>query len=107
MQHLLSRCSATWAMPPVIFSFSYFSGWVSHFCPVLASDCDPPAYTLPLSWNLRNVPSCQSYSLKWHFTNFLPELSLNCDLPNLHLTCSWDYRCDGVQFFEFFIYCGY
>jgi hypothetical protein len=30
--HLLGRCSTTWAMPPVLFCFSYFAERFSHFC---------------------------------------------------------------------------
>jgi hypothetical protein len=40
---LPGQSTATWTMPPALFSFSYFSDRVLHFCTGPALDCDLPA----------------------------------------------------------------
>jgi hypothetical protein len=83
----------TWAMPPVLFCFSYFSGSVSSIFLQLASDLDPPTYSLPCSLDQKHASPHPVYWLRWGLTNFLPRLTLNCDPSDLHLLSSWFYRC--------------
>jgi hypothetical protein len=66
-------------MTPAIFGFTYFSDWVSHFCPKLDFDCDPSTYGFPSSWDDRQVPPFLTYFLRWNLTNFLSGLASNYD----------------------------
>jgi hypothetical protein len=52
------------ALPLVIFCFTYFLHRVSHFCPGLASDSDPPTYWLLHGWDYRDVPSPLKFHLR-------------------------------------------
>jgi hypothetical protein len=72
-----------------LFCFSYFSGRVLHFCLGLASDCDPPTYGLPCSWNHKPAPPHPAYWLRWRsFAN------LFCPVwpQTMILLSSWDYK---------------
>jgi hypothetical protein len=52
----------------VVHSFlllGYFSDRISHFLPYLASDHNPPTYSLASSWDHSCVPPPLAYWLKW------------------------------------------
>jgi hypothetical protein len=74
--HLQSRYSTGWATPPAPspFCFSYFSGRILNFCPMLPSDhlLTPPAWLGSLAW--ATIPSLlvEMEGL----TNFLPQVDV-------------------------------
>jgi hypothetical protein len=68
-------------------NFSYFSDRVSHFCPGLALDHDPPTYLSYLG-----LQSHTTMSSFWLATNFLPRLALNLNPPHFCLLRNRDYR---------------
>jgi hypothetical protein len=53
--YMLGNCSTTWAMPPVLFWFSYFSCRILCFRLRLALDCNPLYLRLLRSWDHRHT----------------------------------------------------
>jgi hypothetical protein len=65
--HLQSRCSTTWAMPPVCFVLVILEKDLVNYLPELASNCDSPHLSLPRSQDYRYelpVPSFPTHF--WH-----------------------------------------
>jgi hypothetical protein len=72
----LGKCCTTWAIPPSLFAFSYFSDRVSQFSLGLALDYYPPAYDPPQSWDY-SVNHCSHFHP--NFEDWLPFIA-PCDL---------------------------
>jgi hypothetical protein len=73
---------------PALFAFRYLLDRASHFCSGPASDCNPPTYGLPITWDNLCVPPRPAC-----WASFLPragpEPTRSSDLP---LQSSWHYR---------------
>jgi hypothetical protein len=82
---MLGKHSATWAMTPALFFYSYFSDMTLCFL-----HCDPPTFiSLELQLHLWAITPGLFVEMGCH--KFLPGLVLNLDPPCLHLQIGWDY----------------
>jgi hypothetical protein len=104
---------------PALFCFGYFPDRVSCFCPELASDHDPPTYSLLYSWVCRHAPPHLVYLLRWenHWLFAWTGLKLKSSWT-LFVLSSWDYSHEALHLapqpkiiklakkYEYYLYSG-